>query len=225
MHKISPKASLFENACVKQINLVEEYDNMNFNGWQLIFKDFCLVGLPRQRESGILGEREEKKGGGGVVVHSHAKFLLDQELCMTLPAKYEGERCFFFFLKTFIHVLFGMLFLFIGGIQRFSVWSQFDSPICFSSMSDFLLARNVFFLGVFSYINYVKLLTWTNYISKNLGTQVFNNSFHNCWLQKFGIKASCCWGGMLWLPDWCIIKWSMLGLSGKWCYSYHNLFL
>lgn len=225
MHKISPKASLFENACVKQINLVEEYDNMNFNGWQLIFKDFCLVGLPRQRESGILGEREEKKGGGGWWCTLMQSSYWIRSFAWHFLQNMRVRGVFFFFLKTFIHVLFGMLFLFIGGIQRFSVWSQFDSPICFSSMSDFLLARNVFFLGVFSYINYVKLLTWTNYISKNLGTQVFNNSFHNCWLQKFGIKASCCWGGMLWLPDWCIIKWSMLGLSGKWCYSYHNLFL
>lgn len=84
-----------------------------------MFKDFCLVGLLRQRERvEFWGKERKKKRGGGGLVHSHAKFLLDQELCMTLPAKYEGERCF---LKTFIHVLFGMLFLFIGGIQRFSV--------------------------------------------------------------------------------------------------------
>lgn len=192
------------------------------DNWYL--KTSVLLACPGKERVEFWGKERKKRGGGGGALS--CKVPIGSGALHDTSCKIWGwEVFFFFFLKTFIHVLFGMLFLFIGGIQRFSVWSQFDSPICFSSMSDFLLARNVFFLGVFSYINYVKLLTWTNYISKNLGTQVFNNSFHNCWLQKFGIKASCCWGGMLWLPDWCIIKWSMLGLSGKWCYSYHNLFL
>lgn len=223
MHKISPKASLFENACVKQINLVEEYDNMNFNGWQLMFKDFCLVGLPRQRERvEFWGKERKKKRGGGVGALS-CKVPIGSGALHDTSCKIWGWEVFFEDIHTcliwyvvFVHwrhsEVLCVMPIWQPHLLLFHVWLSTCSK-CF------------FFLGVFSYINYVKLLTWTNYISKNLGTQVFNNSFHNCWLQKFGIKASCCWGGMLWLPDWCIIKWSMLGLSGKWCYSYHNLFL
>ena len=131
----------------------------------------------------------------------------------------------FFFLGRHSHTSYlECNFCSLEALTRFSVCdTNFTAP--FVSLPCLTLYKLKMVFLVFSYINYVKLLTWTNYIPKNLGTQIFNTSFHNCWPQKFGIKAACCWGGMLWLPDWCIIKWSMLGLSGKWCYFNHNLFL
>ena len=119
-----------------------------------------------------------------------------------------------FLLKPFVHVLFGMLFLFNGDIEKVGALvcgTNLTGRLPFPSLLCLTWTTSKWFVCYLSYIGYEKLLIWIDYRSINVGTQKYSWRFYNLR------------GDMLWFLY--SNKMVSSGFMWKWCYFKHNLLL